>query len=82
MRCDRAQALMDRYVKEGLPLHERESFEIHLRDCRVCHQQLEDLQRLLVVLRSDPSPPVPEGFVGRVMARAEELTSSNHCVEL
>jgi hypothetical protein len=26
----------------------------------------------LAVLRSDPSPPVPEGFVGRVMACAKE----------
>jgi anti-sigma factor RsiW len=72
MRCDRAQALMDRYVNEGLPAREREPFEIHLHDCRVCQQQLENLQALVAVLRSDPSPPVPQGFVGRVMARAKE----------
>jgi len=72
MRCDRAQALMDTYANEGLPPHEREPFEIHLRECRVCQQQSENLRRLVAVLRSDPSPPVPEGFVGRVMARAKE----------
>lgn len=72
MRCDRAQALMDRYVNEGLPLHEQEPLEIHLRDCRGCQQQLASLTRLLAVLRSDPSPSVPEGFVGRVMARAKD----------
>jgi len=72
MRCDRAQALMDRYLNEGLTPDERESFEIHLRDCRDCQQQLEYLQRLLAVLQSDAAPPVPEGFVDRVMARAEE----------
>ena len=48
MRCDRARALMDRYANEGLWPHEREPFEIHLRDCRICQQRLDDLQRLLV----------------------------------
>jgi len=74
MHCDRAKTLMDRYVNEGLLLHERESFEGHLRVCRNCQQQLASLQGLLTVLRSDPSPPVPQGFVGRVMARAERET--------
>lgn len=72
MNCARAQALIDRHVNEGLSPGERESLEIHLRDCRGCQQQLENLQRLLSVLRSNPSPPVPEGFADRVMARAGE----------
>jgi anti-sigma factor RsiW len=63
---------MDRYVNEGLPPDEREHFEIHLRDCRDCQQQLASLQRLLAALRSAPSPPVPQGFVDRVMARARQ----------
>ena len=71
MRCDRAQALMDRYVNEGFPPDERESFEIHLRGCPDCQQQLATLQRLLAVLQSVPAPPVPQGFVDRVMARAQ-----------
>jgi anti-sigma factor RsiW len=74
MRCNQAKTLMDRYVNEGLPLHERESFETHLRVCPDCQGQLESLQGLLAVLQSDPSPPVPQGFVGRVMARAERET--------
>jgi len=73
MRCDRTQALMDRYVNEGLPPDEREPFESHLRDCRECQQQLAKLRGLLTVLRSVSAPPVPEGFVGRVMARAQEV---------
>jgi anti-sigma factor RsiW len=72
MYCHRAQALLDRYVNEGLTADEREPFENHLRDCRACQQQLEGLQRLLAALHSDPAPPVPEGFVGRVMASAKE----------
>ena len=44
MRCRRAQALMDMYINEGLSPDEREPFEIHLHDCRLCQQQLANLQ--------------------------------------
>jgi anti-sigma factor RsiW len=71
MRCDRAQALIETYVSEGLPPDEREPFEIHLHGCRDCQQQLAKLQRLLAILQSVPSPPVPQGFVDRVMASAQ-----------
>ena len=72
MRCDQAQALMDRYVNEGLSLHEQEPFENHLHDCRGCQQQLANLTSLLAILQSNSSPPVPKDFVGRVMARANK----------
>lgn len=72
MRCDRAQVLMDRYVNEELLPDERGPFDMHLRDCRNCQQQLANLQRLLAALRSVAAPPIPQGFVGRVMARAKE----------
>ncbi len=70
MRCDRAQILMDRYVAEELPAVEREDLEFHLRKCPGCQQQLAQLQKLLGTLRSVPAPPVPQGFVGRVMVIA------------
>lgn len=81
MRCDRAQALMDRYLGEDLSPHERESFEVHLRDCRNCQQQLAGLRRLVEALQSVPAPPVPRDLVGRVMARArQEIRGPRHSV--
>ena len=79
MRCKQAQTLMDSYLNEGLSPDEREPLEIHLRDCGACQQKLEHLQNLLAVLRSDPSPPVPNGLVDRIMARAkdQETTIAN-----
>jgi anti-sigma factor RsiW len=74
MRCDRAQALMDRYLGEDLSPYERECFEVHLRDCRNCQQQLAGLRRLVEVLQSVPAPPVPRDLVGSVMARARQET--------
>lgn len=70
MRCNRAQSLMDRYAKEGLPRKEQEPFEAHLRVCPECRQQLANLHRLVERLRTVPSPPVPHEFVEEVMARA------------
>lgn len=79
MRCNRARAWMERYVVEGLPARERAVFEVHLRECRDCQQRLDRLQRLLATLRSAASPPVPDEFVGRVMARARrEVQPSLH----
>jgi anti-sigma factor RsiW len=72
MRCERAQALMDRYHGEDLSPHERESFEIHLRDCRACQKQLASLQRLVSTLQGVPAPPVPRDLLGRVMASARQ----------
>jgi hypothetical protein len=63
---------MDIYLNEGLQLHEQDAFEAHLHNCRLCQQQLEDLEGLLAVLRREPSPPLPKGFVDRVMATANE----------
>ena len=81
MRCDRAQALMDRYLGEDLSPHERESFEVHLRDCRNCQQQLAGLRRLVEALQSVPAPPVPRDLVGSVMARArQESQGPQHSV--
>ena len=81
MRCDRAQALMDRYLGEDLSAHERESFEIHLRDCRDCQQQLAGLRRLVAALQSVPAPPVPRDFVGRVMARTrQEIQGTQYAI--
>jgi len=79
MRCDRAQALMDRYLGEDLSPREREPLEVHLRDCRNCQRQLADLRRLVTALQSVPVPPVPRDFVGRVMARArQEIQEPRH----
>ena len=81
MRCDRTQRLMDRYLGEDLSPHERESFEVHLRDCGNCQQQLADLRRLAETLQSVPAPPVPRDLVGRVMARArQEIQGPRHSV--
>ena len=72
MDCERVQELMDHYVNGDLSPSEQEPFEIHLRDCRRCQQRLKRLQKLLGILRSDPTPPLPEGFVDRIMARAKD----------
>jgi anti-sigma factor RsiW len=81
MRCDRAQALMDRYVHEELPPDEREPFESHVRDCSACQQQWAKFQGLLAALQSVPAPPVPERFVDRVIARAQEIRERQSSVE-
>jgi len=73
MRCEQAQALLDRYVNRELPPVERERLESHLLECPDCRQQLVGLRGLVAVLHSVPAPPVPDGLAARVMARAHEV---------
>ncbi|MBN1855245.1 MAG: zf-HC2 domain-containing protein [Pirellulales bacterium] len=81
MRCDQAQVFMDRYLSENLSAHERESFEVHLRHCRDCQQQLASLRRLVGALENVPAPPVPRDFADRVLARArQEIQGPPHFV--
>jgi anti-sigma factor RsiW len=72
MRCDRSRALMDKYAAEELAPDERAALNLHLRDCPGCRQQWVRWRGLLRILRSVPAPPVPQEFVGRVMARARQ----------
>lgn len=51
-----------------LPLGERSKVETHLEGCASCREVYERWSRLAGALFSASEPPVPEAFVGRVMA--------------
>lgn len=71
MRCQVVQQKLDQYAGQGLSGPERELMERHLRLCPACQQALERQSRLQTLLQSCPTPPIPEGFAARVLARAE-----------
>ncbi len=76
MRCRRAQERLEAYLAEGehaLSVPERERLEAHLKGCSECRHELSTLRRLRELLADMPTPAVPEGFAGRVVARAKAL---------
>ena len=74
MRCRRIQEQLDAYLADGehgLPAPDREQVENHLRTCKECRRELSRLRSLHRLLAETAVPPLPEGFAGRVVARAK-----------
>lgn len=79
MRCPEVQQKLDLYARQELAPSARETIEDHLSRCDRCRQELGRLRRLEELLASAPSPPVPQGFAGRVVARARREPSPVRC---
>jgi len=73
MRCKTIQEKLDLYLAEELTATDQRQVEAHLRSCPDCGAELARLKQLLALLKSDSAtPPVPEGFTSRVMAKARQ----------
>ena len=70
MRCQAIQEKLEAFTARELAPHLRKKIEGHLRTCSECRDALTRQQRLEALVRSVPETPVPDGFSGRVMARA------------
>jgi len=72
MRCRDVQRKLDLFATEELAPWQAARIEAHLETCLECRQGLIRLGRLRSLLAASPSPPIPEGFVTRLLARAGE----------
>jgi len=70
MRCPEVRRSLDLFMRQEVTPLVRQRIEVHLGGCRGCREELARLRRLEELLASAPSPPVPEGFAQRVVARA------------
>ena len=70
MRCQTVRHELEAYAAEVVPSQVRERIEGHLRTCSECRVALARQKELEALIRSVPASPVPDGFAGRVMARA------------
>lgn len=70
MRCRTVQERLNASLDGLLQPSERAAMEVHLQGCPECQAALARLRRLSSLLEGIPSPPVPDGFSERLMARA------------
>ena len=70
MRCQTVRQKLEAYAAQELTPQVRERIEGHLQSCSRCREALARQKELEALIRSVPAPPVPDGFAGRVMARA------------
>src|SRR5262245_52931185 len=66
------------YALDALDAHDREAFEVHLRDCERCRTELLELAETVGSLAYAPEGPVPpESLRDRILVAAREEGPSN-----
>jgi anti-sigma factor RsiW len=68
MRCSEVKRLLSSYIDEELLEGERESLEIHLKDCRECSAKFDEIRNLHHLFARTERFNAPYGFSTRVMA--------------
>ncbi len=72
MRCRTVQRRLEAYLGGELTGKELARMERHLASCAECARAVERARRLRIALGQKATPPVPEGFHARLMARARQ----------
>ncbi|MCD6422920.1 MAG: zf-HC2 domain-containing protein [Elusimicrobia bacterium] len=62
MNCRKAKKMISDYIDGFLNPEERVEFESHIRTCRNCMKELEEMERLKEILKIAPRPLLPENF--------------------
>ncbi len=70
MRCKTAQRKLEAYLGGELTEKEHARMEDHFASCAECGRALEHARQLHRMLSKKTTPPLPEGFHARLMARA------------
>jgi len=77
MDCKRFERNINAYVDGALSSTLHVAMQTHAASCPACRREMESLMQMGNVLHDAvPVPPVPEGFAGRVMARAAAIEAS------
>ena len=59
LNCPELTELVTDYLEESLPAPQRKRFEAHLRKCRSCEDDLEEMRATLKALGSLPEESLP-----------------------
>jgi len=70
MRCQAVRQKLEAYAAAEVPPQVRKRIKGHLQSCSECREALARQKELEALIRNVPAPPVPDGFAGRLMARA------------
>ncbi len=54
LTCRELAELLTDYLEESLPAPQRKRFEAHLRNCKSCQDDLEEMRATLIALRRLP----------------------------
>jgi anti-sigma factor RsiW len=72
-RCQDFLERLSRYLDDELPMPDRETIELHLRDCPCCEDVLKSLKHTVAICHDEGRPELPADVRQRARARVVEL---------
>ena len=72
LTCKELTELATDYLEENLPWHERLRIQVHLWMCRHCRTYLDQMRKVIGLLRRLPKDPVPPKLVETLLLQFRE----------
>jgi predicted anti-sigma-YlaC factor YlaD len=76
MKCRHVRQMIFQYMDDRLDGDAKKVFDLHLQNCAVCRQELEETQAIHIRFASAERFHAPHGFTARVLANLEEKEGS------
>jgi anti-sigma factor RsiW len=71
MGCRRIKKMMSLYIGNELSPVDRETFQLHIKNCPQCSKELAESQAIHQLFTKTEKSPAPYGFTARVMENLE-----------
>ena len=71
--CIELSELTTDYLEEDLPWRERLRVQVHLWMCRHCRRYLDQMRKVIGLLRRLPTEPVPPKLVEKLLPQFREM---------
>ena len=72
LTCKELTELVTDYLEENLPWRERLGVQVHLWMCRHCQRYVDQMRKVIGLLRRLPTEPVPPKLVETLLAQFRE----------
>ena len=73
LSCKELTELATDYLEKDLPWHERLRVQVHLSMCRHCRRYLDQMCKVIALLRRLPIEPVPPNLLEKLLPQFREV---------
>jgi len=73
LSCKELTELATDYLEKDLPWRERLRVQVHLSMCRHCRRYLDQMRKVIALLRRLPIEPVPPNLLEKLLPQYREM---------
>ena len=73
LSCKELTELATDYLEKDLPWRERLRVQVHLWMCRYCRSYLDQMRKVVALLRRLPKEPVPPNLLEKLLPQYREM---------